>query len=98
MFEINDAVRWTSSNVRKEGVIIGIVPANRMPRDVGLNIGDTSLPRDHQSYVVRGGEPGRRTTIYWPVVSLLNRAEGLTADEINWCHKNAPRVRSLMVS
>lgn len=97
MFEINDAVRWVSSNAKKEGVIVGVVSAGRLPRDAGfLKLGDTSLPRDHESYVVRGGVPGSRTALYWPVVSLLRAAEGLTLGEIEWCNKNALRIRSLM--
>lgn len=99
MFKPQDAVRWTSSNAHKEGVIVAVVPPGRLPRDVGYDkLGDTSLPRNHESYIVKGGEPGRRPKFYWPMVSLLNRAEGLTADEVAWCHQNAPRVRELMAT
>jgi hypothetical protein len=76
---------------------VGIVPAGRLPSAIGFGkLGAQSLPRDHESYVVRGGEPGKRPAPYWPLVSLLHRAEGLTADEIEWCHKNAPRVRQMI--
>lgn len=97
MFEVNDAVHWVSSSTRKEGVVVGVVPAGRLPSHVGfLKLGETSLPRDRESYVVRGGVPGNRATLYWPVVSLLRAAEGLTLGELEWCNKNALRIRSLM--
>lgn len=96
-FKVTEPVRWKSSNIKKEGVIVAIVPAGKLPRDVGFaRLGDTTLPRDHESYVVKGGVPGTRHGTYWPIVSLLHAAEGLTADEIAWCHKNASRVREFM--
>jgi hypothetical protein len=96
-FVVNDAVRWVSSNTPKEGVIVGVVPAGRLPCDVGFKtLGDTALSRDHESYVVRGQARGRAPTMYWPLVSLLHRAVGLTADEVAWCHKHASRIRALM--
>ena len=97
-FKVNEPVRWISSKTKKEGVIIAIVPPGRLPRDVGVEIGDTSLPRDRESYIVKGGVPGRRQALYWPLVSLLNAAEGLTTAEVAWCHQNAGRVRELMSS
>ena len=98
-YRINDLLRWTSSNTRKEGVVVAIVPAGKLPRDVGFpRLGEESMPRDAESYVVRGGEPGRRQTDYWPLVSLLAAAEGLTADEVTWCHRNARQIRELILS
>ena len=98
-FKVNEPVRWISSNTRKEGVVVAIVPPRSHPRNVGFNkLGDTSLPRDHESYIVKGGVPGQRQTAYWPLTSLLSAAKGLTADEVAWCHKNANRVRDLMGS
>jgi hypothetical protein len=97
MFKVGEAVRWISSNTRKEGVIVAVVPARRLPRDAGFpKLGDTSMPRDAESYIVRGGEPGKRQADYWPLVSLLHAAEGLTNDEVAWCHRNAARVRAMI--
>ncbi len=99
MFRVGDAVCWTSSNRRKEGVIAAVVPPRRLPRDVGYpKLGDGSSPREAESYVVRGGKPGKRQTHYWPLVTLLHAAEGLTAEEVAWCHRNASRVRGLFDS
>ena len=96
-FKINEAVRWTSSNTQKTGVIVGVVPAGRMPRDAGFpGLGDTSMPRDRESYVVRGNAKGAKPTLYWPVVSLLQALDGLTPDEIAWCQAHAPRIRDLI--
>ncbi len=98
-FKMNEPVRWVSSNTKKEGVVVAIIPAGRLPRDFGFKkLGDTTLPRDHGSYIVKGGVPGQRQALYWPLASLLNAAEGLTADEVTWCHQNAGRVRELMNS
>jgi hypothetical protein len=96
LFKINDPVRWTSSNKHKTGVIVGVVPAGKMPRDIGVSVGDTSLPRGHESYVVRGNAKGAKPSLYWPLVSLLQSIEGLTPDEIAWCHAHAPRVRQFI--
>lgn len=88
-FKVGEAVRWTSSNTGKEGVIVAFVPAGRRPCDIGFpKLGHESLPRDCRSFVVRGNAKGARPTLYWPLVSLLHAAEGLTQDEIAWCHKN----------
>lgn len=98
-FKEGEAVRWTSSNTHKEGVVVGIVPAGRLPRDVGFRrIGDTSLSRDHESYVIRGAYKGGRQQLYWPHVSLLRAAEGLTVDEVAWCQANADRVREFITA
>lgn len=98
-FKLHDPVRWTSSNTKKEGVIVGVVPPRHLPRDCGFHkLGDTALPRDHVSYVVRGGVAGGRQSLYWPLTSLLHACEGLTAEEVAWCHKNAGMIRDLMAS
>ena len=93
-FAIGDAVTWISSNAKKEGVVVAIVPPKSRPERSLMK--DTGGPRPHESYVVRGGEKGRSQAHYWPLVSLLHRAEGLTSVEVMWCHQNAPRVRELM--
>jgi hypothetical protein len=62
-------VTWTSSNKQKCGEVVGIVPAGSLPSEIGFAVGDTSRPRDHESYVVRAD-----TKLYWPRVSLLNIA------------------------
>lgn len=94
-FEIGERVRWTSSNTTKEGVVTAIVPPGQKPQ--GMK--DTGMSRDHESYVVRGGEPGaKKTADYWPRVSLLVAAGGLSAAEITWCHENADKVRALIAA
>ncbi|MGI4800870.1 MAG: hypothetical protein ACRYG8_43975 [Janthinobacterium lividum] len=94
LYQVGDAVRWISSGLRKEGVVIAVIaPRQRVSPALLTGTGGT---RDHETYVVKGGAPGKRTSNYWPQVSLLHRAEGLTAAEVAWCHANAPRVRELM--
>ena len=96
-FSVGDAVRWKSSQTRREGVIEAVIPSGKHPHEAGyLELGKNSMHRDHETYAVRGGVQGQRTTLYWPMVSLLERAEGLTAEEVRWCHANAPAVRKLM--
>lgn len=97
MHKPGDPVRWTSSGTTKEGVIVATVPSKTHPRDIGHgNLGHGSGWRDHESYIVRGGKPGEKTSMFWPVVSLLKAAQGLTAEEVAWCHRNAAAVRALM--
>jgi hypothetical protein len=96
LFKVGKAVRWTSSNKSKEGVIAGVVPSGKMPKDVGFSmVGVGALPRHHESYVIRVGGSGKGQ-FYWPVVSLLNPVDGLTQDEMDWCNKNVDRIRALM--
>lgn len=95
-FAVGDAVRWTSSCTRKEGVVVAIVPAGYKP-DTKL-VKTDGIHRREESYVVKGGEPGRRQAHYWPLVSLLERRDGLNSEELAWCHNNAPRIRALMSS
>jgi hypothetical protein len=96
-FAINDAVIWTSSSTKKEGVIEAVVPAGTHPRGMGYpTVGENASPRPHDSYIVRGGERGKRTSLFWPLVSLLKPAEGLTAIEIDWCNRNAREIRKLI--
>ena len=96
-FQMNDKVEWTSSNAHKFGRVIAIVPIRKLPRDIGYpQVGLDASPRDHESYVVRGGEMNRKTKLYWPMVSPLRPLSGLTTEEINWCHHNAGAVRKLM--
>ena len=77
---IGTKVRWTSSNTDKVGEIVAVVPAGKMPRDVGYpKIDHAGMHRDHDSFVViarkpkfKNGEavPGPKAA-YWPRVSLL---------------------------
>jgi hypothetical protein len=98
-FKVEDSVRWTSSNAAKEGVIVAVVPPGRMPCHIGFKrLGDNALPRRGESFVVYGGEPGKKKSHYWPMASLLNAAECLTPDEVAWCHRNADTVRKLIAS
>jgi hypothetical protein len=90
---------WTSSDTKKESVIVGIVPRGLRPADVGFKVnGVCGSSRRHESYIVRGGMPGKKNTNYWPVVSLLQQASTLSSEEIKWCHENTDAVRALMAS
>ena len=96
MLRLGDRVEWTSSCVKKEGVIVEVVPAGDRPTKMKLANFD---PRDHESYVVDGGKRGVRTTsLYWPRVSLLHKTGMLTAAEIAWCHDHADRIRGLIAA
>lgn len=85
-FKVGDKVRWISSNTRKVGEIIAIVPKGKMPREIGYpKAGGGGWGRDHESYVVQGAAvPSRhqakapRKAHYWPVVSLLEADESET--------------------
>lgn len=73
-------VSWTSSNTTKRGAITHVIPAGKLPSDLGVKIKDEGQPRDHESYIVRGWQIDRtgnqvgRNTTYWPRVSLLKLA------------------------
>lgn len=99
IFGVGDAVIWKSSSTRKEGVVVAIVPAGLMPAYVGYpTVGKGALPRNHDSYVVRGHKLAGRpvSSLYWPVVSLLYAADCLTPAEVAWCHKNSALVRAFI--
>lgn len=73
-----DKVVWVSSNLKKYGVIVGVVPAGKLPdreRFPKLYSGaGVGLPRNHESYVVaveRGKTPGSSVRHYWPRVSAF---------------------------
>ena len=74
-FSVGDEVYWTSSNTKKTGVVLGIVPARITTNKMGFKIdGGFGLYREHESYVVKGGRVGgKQTTVYWPLVSLLHK-------------------------
>lgn len=97
-FRVGQAVHWVSSLTRKEGVVVAVVPAGSVPRDVGYpQVGKESLSRAHESYVIKGGEPGKKAnSLYWPVVSLIHASDALTAEEMAWCNANVAEVRALM--
>ncbi len=92
-------VKWTSSNTRKEGVVVAVVPAGKTPRALGFDVDGAGSPRKHESYLVKGNVPGQPwKKIYWPVASLLERMEGLSADEIKWCCNHPEKIRALMLA
>lgn len=84
-YQVNDIVRWTSSNTDKQGTIVAVVPAGRKPADVGFpKAGGGGLQRDHETYVIRGKKlqrtvdgaaPYGSAALYWPHVSLLKLVE-----------------------
>lgn len=98
-FAIDQRVRWISSNTRKTGVVVSIVPPHRVPADIGYaGVGFGSMSRSHESYIVRGAQDGGRQTNYWPVVTLLQDFDGLTPADLAWCHENAVKVRDLIAA
>lgn len=80
-FKIGQTVTWTSSNTRKRGVITHVVPAGKLPPEVGAKLKDYGSPRQVESYVVRGNHLNRNglalkpSATYWPLTSLLKAAE-----------------------
>jgi len=86
--KLGDQVYWESQAAgitqRKEGKIVEIVPAGRLPETKRTNVG---APRDHESYVVRATKKsGKRVTsaLYWPLVKYLrptNQDQGETHGE-----------------
>lgn len=65
---IGQTVTWTSSNLKKTGEIVAVVPAGERPKnDFTPKVDVSGGHRDHISYVVRAN--GKH---YWPRVSLLN--------------------------
>ncbi len=79
-FKEGDPVEWTSSNVRKVGIVTHVIPAGVLPSDLGVKLKDATSPRDEESYVCKaykatsnGDAASRGTAYYWPRVSLLNR-------------------------
>lgn len=96
MFAIDDFVIWTSSYTCKEGVVVEVVPAGEYPKSIDRQ--KRGGPRDHETYVIRGGERGKRKTLYWPRVNVLVKQGQLSPDELAWCHDNAGLIRNLMHS
>lgn len=97
MLTPNVTVKWTSSNTRKEGVVVAMVPAGKTPRSLGFDVDGAGSPRKHESYLVKGNVPGLPwKKIYWPVASLLERMEGLSAEEIKWCYDHPDEIRAMM--
>lgn len=77
--QVGDPVTWVSSNTRKVGHIVAIVPAGQKPKDVGFpKAGGEGMSRDHVSYVLKGQrhdgkKPIGSAALYWPHVSLIKR-------------------------
>ena len=90
-FKVGDRVTWVSSCLRKEGIVTAIVPPRTKPPIKGAG-----MSRDHESYIVCGGERGGRKADYWPRVSLLERSGELSAVEIAWCHAHADLIQRLI--
>lgn len=77
-FAVGDKVEWTSSNTRKVGEIVAVVPAGKIPSDVGFpKAGGGGIGRKQVSYIARGrkrtyrDEPYGSNAVYWPMTSLL---------------------------
>jgi hypothetical protein len=96
-FDINTAVSWISSNTKKTGIVVAVIPAGTHPATMGFtSVGKNAGVRTEVSYVIRGQIKNSSPTLYWPLTSLLSRLEGLTPEEIAWCHNNAIKIRTLM--
>jgi hypothetical protein len=84
-FVKGQVVCWTSQSAgftrTKEGPIVQVVASGKLPIDYGVKVGDSALPRDHVSYVVRAsvldGSVAQlgRTKLYWPRVKHLELVE-----------------------
>ncbi|KQM88620.1 hypothetical protein ASE67_02450 [Sphingomonas sp. Leaf23] len=77
-FAVGDPVEWTTSNTRKIGEIVAVVPGGQKPAQVGFpKAGGGGLGRDHESYVVMGRKTDSRgayygsAAVYWPPVSTI---------------------------
>jgi len=99
-FTIGQAVRWTSSNLAKTGIVVGIIPVKVRPDTLGFNFDGAGGSRyDAESYVVKGRAEGKtRDKMYWPVASVLSPASELTPAELEWCNANVEAVRGLISS
>ncbi len=95
---VGQRVRWTSSNTRKSGIVEGVIPPRKSPHEMGfLRVDGGSNRRDHESYVITGSPEGSaKKAVYWPLVSLLSTSDGLTPEEIAWCHEHPDAVRALI--
>lgn len=85
-FEVGDNVQWSSQSMgthkTKRGKVVAVVPENCYPRDrIGNISGDFSqpvfgYPRKTKSYLVLvPSGTAAKPRLYWPVVSLLTKAE-----------------------
>jgi hypothetical protein len=84
-FKTGDRVTWTSQangrTVEKTGEVIEVVPAGKDPK---TKIHGAGLWRQHESYVVhavKDTKSGKKTAIYWPIVSLLKPAYEVFNDD-----------------
>lgn len=78
-FAVGDRVEWTTSNTRKIGEIVAVVPEGMLPVEVGFpKAGGGGMSRGHESYVVKGRKTYTRSNYfygsaatYWPPVSTI---------------------------
>ncbi len=88
VFEVGDAVKWTStsngSTIEKRGKVIQVIEPRANPhkqfdqleRQGYRSMWGGGCPRDHQSYIVAVGQgEGKALLIYWPRVRALVHAE-----------------------
>ena len=64
-FKVGDTVRWISSNTYKVGTVTHVVPERKIPLDVGVKL-EGGMPRDHESYIVRGQKEHRSGSLLKP--------------------------------
>lgn len=96
-FKCGDIVVWRSSNTDKIGRVVAVIPAGNHPGDAGVsNAFGESRRRDHESYVIRGGEtwPRGKVNLYWPRASLLDATDPVeVAATLKHC---SPKLRALI--
>lgn len=97
-FKVGDKVEWTSSNVKKIGEIIAVVPADKTPVEVGYRkAGGGGLPRGHETYVIEGHRVNERgvkygyRSLFWPVVRLLSHHEQVPSRKAMATHRHKKR-------
>lgn len=96
---IGDSVAWISSNLKKTGRVVAVIPAGALPREVdpAYKKLEAATPRNEESYVVLGSAArGGREALYWPRPSLLCPTEALTDAELEWCKANPAAIRRVM--
>ena len=76
-FALGDAIAWDTHGgrhyKRQMGMVVEVVPAGQLPTKYRA---ETTIPRDHESYVVLAYRDSRtKAAYYWPRVSGLVKPE-----------------------
>lgn len=77
-YKVGDKCAFVTSNTRKVGEVVAVVPPGSVPSDVGFpRAGGGGSWRGAESYVVRARKKNYRgdfygsVSVYWPPVSTL---------------------------